>query len=220
LFIEPLSREFGWSRSAISGVWDVTLVVSALVAVPAGRAIDRWGPRPIALAGVPLVGAGWLLVTVVSGYRTFFVVYAGALGLGLQPALVIAGQAAVSRWFRRDRAQAFSLLSAGAGLAGLVGVPALGWLLASGDWRLAARTLGLAIILAGVPLAWLLRAHPDHGQGPDRRHAPGPAPRGTASEASWRAGGRHVCPPPCAVRRTSTVPTHQPRREPRACSGC
>lgn len=172
LFIEPLSREFGSSRSAISGVWSVTLVVSALVAVPAGRAIDRWGPRPIALGGVPLVGAGWLLATVVPDYPTFFAVYASAIGLGLQPALVIAGQAAVSRWFRRNRSQAFSLLSAGAGLAGLAGVPALGWLLASGDWRLAARALGLAIILAGIPLALLLRSDPERdGQCPDGRRA-------------------------------------------------
>jgi MFS family permease len=125
------------------------------------------------------VGAGWLLVTLVSDYRTFFLVYAGALGLGLQPALVIAGQAAVSRWFRRDRAQAFSLVSAGAGLAGLVGVPALGWLLASDDWRLAARALGLVIILAGIPLSLLLRSHPDRdGRCLDDRLTPGPTPRG------------------------------------------
>jgi MFS family permease len=167
LFIEPLGREFGWSRSAISGVWSATLGFGALVAVPAGWAIDRWGSRPIALIGAPLVGLAWLLITVVSDYPTFFVVYAGVLGLGLQPALVIAGQAAVSTWFRRDRGQAFSLVSAGAGLAGLVGVPVLGWLLASGDWRLAARALGLAIIVAGIPLALLLRSrpHPD-GIGP------------------------------------------------------
>lgn len=200
LFIEPLSREFGWSRSAISLIWSATLGVGAVVAIPAGWAIDRWGPRPVALIGAPLVGIGWLLVTLVPNYPLFFLVYAGILGLGLQPALVIAGQAAVSNWFRRDRSQAFSLVSAGAGLAGLVGVPVLGWLLASGDWRLAARALGLAIICAGIPLALLLRAHPEQsGVQPDG----GPRPQTGGRSGHWpsRLARRWSGRLPAALRR-------------------
>ena len=168
LFIEPLSHEFGWSRSALSAVWSATLGVGMLSAVPAGWAIDRWGPRVVALVSVPLVALGWFGVTLVSSYWTYFLVFAGLVGLGIQPALVMAGQAAVTNWFRRDRGQAFAILSQGAGLAGLLGVPVLGWLLSSGDWRLAARILSLAILIVGLALSLLLRPYPErYGQVPD-----------------------------------------------------
>jgi MFS family permease len=164
LFVEPWSQEFGWSRSAISAVWSATLGVGMLSALPAGWAIDRWGPRVVALISVPLVALGWFGVTLIQDYWSFFVVFAGLIGPALQPALVMAGQAAVNNWFGRDRSLAFALLSQGAGLAGLMGVPILGWCLAMGEWRLAARLLASMILIVGIALSLLFRPRPKpHG---------------------------------------------------------
>ncbi|HEX2173575.1 MAG TPA: MFS transporter [Dehalococcoidia bacterium] len=204
LFVEPLSREFGWSRAAISAVWSATLGVGMISAVPAGWALDRWGARAVALATVPLVAAGWIGVTLVTSYWAYFLVFAGLVGLGIQPALVMAGQSAVANWFRRERGQAFAILSQGAGLAGIFGVPLIGWLLSLGDWRVAARALGLLILVAGLGLSLVLRPdparyhlEPDGGSTPDSRRSRSDRPR----RDTWRERL------PAALQRTAPADT-------------
>ena len=57
LFIEPLSREFGWSRSAIS-LWTVWQMGALACVTPVvGVLMDRFGTRPIALISIPLFSA-------------------------------------------------------------------------------------------------------------------------------------------------------------------
>lgn len=176
LFVDPWSQEFGWSRAAISAVWSATLGVGLISALPAGWAIDRWGPRAVALVSVPFVAAGWAGITLVSDYAAFLILFAGAVGLGMQPAFVMAGQAAVTRWFTRSRAQAFAVLSTGAGLAGLIGVPAFSWLLATLGWRTSAWLLAALVLCLGGGLSLLLRPAPTSpepvGDGPPAARSP------------------------------------------------
>src|SRR5580692_1189119 len=57
LFIDPLAREFGWSRSAIS-LWSLWQMGALACITPvAGVLIDRFGTRPIALISIPLFSA-------------------------------------------------------------------------------------------------------------------------------------------------------------------
>lgn len=65
LFLEPMEREFGWSRAAISGAFTLGLLLSGLAAVHVGRFVDRHGGRlPMGLGGFAgaLVLAAWALV--------------------------------------------------------------------------------------------------------------------------------------------------------------
>src|SRR5579864_3692602 len=70
LFMEPLSREFGWSRSQIS----LGLLIFAFVSLPAtpfaGVLVDRFGPCRVAIPGVAASGIAWLAVigTLLLGY--------------------------------------------------------------------------------------------------------------------------------------------------------
>src|SRR5271169_5133493 len=57
LFTDPLSREFGWSRSAIS-LWSLWQMGALACITPvAGVLIDRFGTRPVALISIPLFSA-------------------------------------------------------------------------------------------------------------------------------------------------------------------
>ena len=49
VMIGPLEREFGWSRAQISAGPLVTAIMALVLAPFAGRALDRHGPRKIAL---------------------------------------------------------------------------------------------------------------------------------------------------------------------------
>ena len=76
VFIYPMSQEFGWSRTLISGAVS-TGAVSALVFSPViGWAIDRYGFRPVLVIsaltlGVAMTSLAWAVVPI-----TFYLAYA------------------------------------------------------------------------------------------------------------------------------------------------
>jgi len=61
LFMDPLSKEFGWSRSEISSGLIVLSVFAVILSSPVGAVIDRFGARKVAipgmLAGIAAIGA-------------------------------------------------------------------------------------------------------------------------------------------------------------------
>ena len=46
-----IAADTGWSLAAITAAFSLGLVVSALVGIPAGRLLDRFGPRRVMTAG-------------------------------------------------------------------------------------------------------------------------------------------------------------------------
>ncbi len=66
-FIQPLQAEFGWSRAFILSGLTIVNISSALTAMFLGALVDRLGPRPIALIGVPLMGATLMLLALATG---------------------------------------------------------------------------------------------------------------------------------------------------------
>src|SRR5437016_5707693 len=56
IFVEPLSREFGWSRTALSGAVSLGGVMAALIAPLIGPLLDRQGSRLVLCAAVLVNG--------------------------------------------------------------------------------------------------------------------------------------------------------------------
>jgi sugar phosphate permease len=71
---------------------------------------------------------------------------------------------ALINWFERKRARALSAMSLGLALGGIF-VPLVGWSLTAYGWRATAFGSGVIAILAGFPLAMVMRRRPeDHGE--------------------------------------------------------
>ena len=51
LIIEPMERELGWSKTALTAAYSLALVSSAFFAVPVGRLIDRGYGRAVMTGG-------------------------------------------------------------------------------------------------------------------------------------------------------------------------
>ena len=62
VFMEPMGKEFGWSRTLLSSALSISAVGTALFSPLFGVLIDRWGTRRMALAGTVLAGLmiSWL----------------------------------------------------------------------------------------------------------------------------------------------------------------
>lgn len=62
VMLGPLEAQFGWSRSQISTGPLLLSFATVLLAPFGGRAVDRFGPRAIALIGVPFYAVALALV--------------------------------------------------------------------------------------------------------------------------------------------------------------
>lgn len=194
LFIDPLSDSFGWSRSAISAVWSGALMASLLLGPVVGYLIDRFGGRVLIWVGLPTFGLSYILMTQLDNYAIFFLVIVSCMGFGLATGMGAPGEAEVAYWFRRKRAFAMGIASAGTGVAGITLVPAIGWLITHRSWEEAAVALGLIIMVTALPLGWVMKGRPEeHGE-----HVDGIPPEAVpeasktvqtqASEAAYTAG--------------------------------
>lgn len=189
LFIDPLIRDLGVSRSGISTAYLVGTLVGAVALPWVGRALDRFGIR----LTMAVIGFVFGAVLIGISFATSVVgLTAGFVGLRMagQGALTLTATTAVALWFHRRRGVAAGVVSAigsvGISLSPLLLEP----LLADVGWRTVWRIEGIAIWVIVMPLALVaMRNRPaDLGQLPDGPNPPGRGrPRPTAARGVSRA---------------------------------
>lgn len=149
-----ISAQTGWSTAAATAAFTAGLIVSGLVGIPAGRWLDRYGPRLVMTTG-SLLGVGSLvLIATAQTLLWFFVAWllAGVAMAGLfyPPAFT-----ALTRWFGPDRVSALTTLTLVAGLASTVFAPLTAQLLHHFDWRATYLVLAAVLAVVTVPAHFL-----------------------------------------------------------------
>jgi sugar phosphate permease len=161
-YVVLLREEFGWSRTLLSAAFALARAESAVLGPIQGWLTDRFGPRVLIRTGMVVLGVGFMLFSRVHSPVTFFLTFfVMAVGAGLGGYLPIT--VAIVNWFRRRRAQALSYSSVGMAMGGLM-TPLVAAVMLRVGWRWTAFLSGVVIILAGLPLAQLVRHRPEaHG---------------------------------------------------------
>jgi predicted MFS family arabinose efflux permease len=156
----PMARDLGVSVPTVFAAFSVALVVSALLGPLAGRAIDRWGGRPV-LIGTNLVFAvGLALLATAQGPLGLFAGWV-VLGVGMGSGLYEAAFAALVRLYGRDSRNAITGITLIAGFASTVGWPLSTLLEAQFGWRGACLAWAGLHLALGLPLnAWLPKPPP------------------------------------------------------------
>ncbi len=149
----PALSAAGWSKLETQIVFAVGLASFAVVMVFAGRALDRYGPRRLALVGGIVMGLGYLFAGL-AGATNFWIVtlgvgLIGGAGIGIGYVVPIA---VGMRWFPDKKGMITGLAVAGFGFG------ALGWVQLAGSWgNLIARFgLGSTFALYGIAFALLV----------------------------------------------------------------
>jgi MFS family permease len=135
LFVEPLEREFGWSRTLISSGLTIYAVISVIAAGFVGLLIDRFGARRIALPGVALFCMGYAMLGTVSSSPYHWWALWVLLTLGAVLAKPLVWSSAVVSRFDKMRGLALSLALCGTALTAVVAPLIGGYLLARFGWR-------------------------------------------------------------------------------------
>jgi MFS family permease len=148
-FLESLQRDFGASRGSVSLVFSLAGFLYFGLGVVSGPLADRFGARPLALAGMILVGLGLAAASMAQSLMQVYAAYGLGVGLGNGCAYApVVG--AVQRWFLRRRGFASGLAVSGIGVGTLVMPPLATMLIAALGWRDAYLALGaLAAVLGG-----------------------------------------------------------------------
>jgi MFS family permease len=124
-----------------------------------GALSDRFGPRPVVLAGSVLLGLGLALASRATSQTAFLLTYGvfvgAAAGSFFAPMI-----AAVMSWFERHRSLAVSLVSVGVGVAPLTLSPFAAWLVSWTDWRSAQLIIAVLAWALLVPASLFARAAP------------------------------------------------------------
>ena len=195
LWFVALESTFGWTRTQLSLAFAFTRVEGGILGPIEGYLTDRYGTKRLVMAGMAIMGVGWLLFSLVQDTKdvpylrdlpfhtlpdfmqvlippiTFYLVYMLiALGQGIGSWLPL--MAMLNNWFNRRRAMAMGLSNSTSRLGTLVMIPAIAWAIDPEferlGWRLTVIIIGVAILVINLPLSLLIRNRPeDHGLLPD-----------------------------------------------------
>lgn len=181
VFLAPMVAETGWSRTGISAAMTLDFISLGLASFFWGAMTDRFGARPVVLAGALLLGISLMLASRAESLLEFQLVYGILVGIAAG-SFIAPMIATVTGWFERNRALAVSLVSAGLGVAPMTVSPFASWLIEAAGWRNAQLTIGIVALVLLVPAALLVRRPPALDAVPQPGAAPA-APKMTARRA-------------------------------------
>jgi MFS family permease len=161
VFFLPLSEDLNLNRTSTSLAFSLARAEGAVEGPIVGHLLDRYGPKPIMLAAVLLMGLGYLLLSQVDTYVTFLVVYLGVISLAHAGGFMHAPMVLINTWFIRHRARAITISSAAFGMGGVLVAPILSVIVQTWGWRWGAAIAGVLFLLIGIPLALTVRRSPE-----------------------------------------------------------
>jgi predicted MFS family arabinose efflux permease len=135
LFMEPLTREFGWSRTLLSSGPSIAVTITAVLSPFFGALLDRYGSRRLVLPGLILTMLSIAAFSLADGSQVQWLVLWSVFGIAAVSIKSTAWTAAVLGVFERSRGLALGLTLSGTALAQAT-VPPLGnWLIGVFGWR-------------------------------------------------------------------------------------
>lgn len=154
IFVEPLTRDFGWSRVAVSGAISLGGLLAALVLPLIGPLLDRRGSRLVLCFAVLVNGVALLLLSLTPSLLVFYLLFcigrmnwAGPFDLGIYGGL--------NNWFLARRTVAASIATL-AQMIGLVAMPLIAqFAIARNGWRAGWIALGTVVLIVGFVPVWL-----------------------------------------------------------------
>ena len=190
----PMARDLGLSVANVFAAFSVALLVSALLGPSAGRAIDRWGGKPVLMGSNLIFAAGLALIATARGPAWLFAGWA-LLGVGMGSGLYEAAFATLVRLYGHQSRNAIAGVTLFGGFASTVGWPLSSWLDVQVGWRGACWGWAALHLLLALPLNALLPKARPLGATP----APAPVSPALSADASAAA--------PAATPRTASLRT-------------
>lgn len=174
-FDEALLKEFGWSRGALKFRDLLTLLLAGAFAPFIGILIDRFGVRPLMIAGSLLLALGYLAYASIQHIGHVYLIHL-LFGVVLTACGLNIAVIWVSQWFVRHRGTAIGLALVGTSLGGMFFPPVIVALTQALGWRASFAWLALSPLL--ILLLGLLLGRPPSAFRVQALGADNPPPQG------------------------------------------
>jgi OFA family oxalate/formate antiporter-like MFS transporter len=174
-----------WDKASLNDPYAVALLVFAFVMIPAGRMLDRLGPRITSSLGGILVGAGFVVVSLSNSLWMWILGFGVLAGSGIGLSYAAATPAAV-KWFPARRTGLIAgLVVSGFGLASAYIAPLATWMQRSLGIGTSMLWLGVAFLIVVVVLSQIL-VNPPAGYNPEASVPGAGIPAAPQRQYSWK----------------------------------
>ncbi len=156
LFVGPINDKFHWGRPAIQVAFTLFVLTETWLVPIEGYLIDRFGPRVVVLVGGLLVGAAWVMnsvVTTLPGLYTAAII--GGIGAGAVYGTAVGNSL---KWFTDRRGLAAGLTAAGFGMGSALTVVPIANLIHTAGYQTAFFRFGILQGVVVMLCALFLRA--------------------------------------------------------------
>ena len=155
LITEPLLAGFQLDRVTFASINLWATLIGSLFCLPCGRLVDRFGARVILTLVSGALGASVLVMSLAQDTLTLAAGITLTRGFG-QSALSVVSLALVGKWFGRRLNYAMGVYAFLVSACFIAAFPGVGGAVLGYGWRPAWNGVGLALLLAMTPLAWLV----------------------------------------------------------------
>jgi MFS family permease len=151
-----MARDLAVSTPTIFIAFSLALIVSALMGPISGRAIDRWGGRPVLMATNLVFAAGLAGLAIADSVVGLYAAWV-VIGIGMGSGLYEAAFSALVRLYGKDSHSAITGITLIAGFASTVGWPLTTLMETQFGWRGACLGWAGLHLFVGLPLNWSIK---------------------------------------------------------------
>jgi len=159
IFFEPVSTEFGWTRTMVSGAHGLCQVVLGLLAIAAGRLTDRFGPRLVIVACTCFLAIGYLLMSRINAGWHLYLLFGVIVGIGMSGCLVPM-TSTIPRWFVRRRGMMTGIVLSGSSVGAMIMPPLARWLISSYGWNTSYIIIAIVALVIIIASSKFIRRDP------------------------------------------------------------
>ena len=158
LLITPMMTEFAWSNALTSGMVTAFNLAGLLAAPGVGIAVDRFGAKPVMIAGALAMSAGFLSVGLCHTWYLMLAAFSLA-GVGYFSSCYLPVPVVITSWMGSQKGLGMGLVLGATSVGAAALSPLLSWGIAKYGWRpslgviSAVSALTLPLILATVRAA-------------------------------------------------------------------
>src|ERR1700704_1124451 len=164
LFVNPLDAKDHWGRAAIQIAFSIFVITETWLVPIEGYLVDRFGPRPVVMAGGVLVGIAWVMNAYAESLAMlYFAAAVGGVGAGAVYGTCVGN---ALKWFPDRRGLAAGLTAAGFGMGSALTIIPIQAIIKSSGYEMAFLYFGIAQGLIVFLVSFGLRA-PRKGDVPE-----------------------------------------------------
>ncbi|WP_217593403.1 MFS transporter [Cohnella sp. GbtcB17] len=167
IFMLPFEQEYGWSRSGISSVISIGILLYGLTGPFSAALLLRFGIRRMTALSLAVLAAGLLFTPYMTALWQFELLWGVVSGLATGMMANVLGVTVAGQWFAHRRGLVVGILTASAATGQLLFLPLLARITEEAGWRYAVYAAVGATLVALAAVAIWMRNHPyDVGAAP------------------------------------------------------